>query len=346
MGAVSTSPNSGRDAERSAVAAIRDGDEAAFVALAEHYRRRLQLHCYRMVGSLEDSEDLVQEAILRAWRRRRSFEGRSTFQTWLYRIATNVCLDFLERRPVRELPAHYGLAIEPGSAVPEASELVWLDPYPERLLEGIASSQEDDPEAVLASKETIELAFLAAIQHLPPRQRAVLIVRDVLGWSAKETAAALELSVPSVTSALQRARATLRERLPRQPLEWSVGTAPSSDERALLERYIEAHERGDVDALAGLLRDDVRVAVPPLPGAREGREEFRASAMRSAAPGRFRCLPTRANGRPAAASYVLRDGAYRPLAIDVLGVEDGLLASITVFLRPELFAAFGLPDSL
>jgi RNA polymerase sigma-70 factor (ECF subfamily) len=345
MGPVSPSPTAGRDAERSAVAAIRDGDETAFVALAERYRRRLQLHCYRMVGSLEDSEDLVQEAVLRAWRRRRSFEGRSTFQTWLYRIATNVCLDFLERRPVRELPAHYAVAIEPGSAVPEAWELVWLDPYPERLLEGVAS-EDGDPEAAAASKETIELAFLAAIQHLPPRQRAVLILRDVLGWSAKETASALGLTVASVTSALQRARATLREHLPRHPVEWSVTTAPSSDERALLKRYIEAHERGDVDALADLLRDDVRVAVPPLPGVREGREEFRASAMRSAAPGRFRYVPTRANGRPAAASYVLRDGAYRPLAIDVLGVEDGLLADLTVFLRPELFAAFGLPASL
>jgi RNA polymerase sigma-70 factor (ECF subfamily) len=300
-----------------------------------------------MVGSLEDAEDLVQETILRAWRHREGFEGRSTVRTWLYRIATNVCLDFIERRRPRELPAQVALALEPGESPPPASELVWLDPYPDRLLAGVASG-DDDPEAAAASKETVELAFLAAIHHLPPRRRAVLILRDVLGWSSKEAAEALGLTVPAVNSALQRARATLRQHLPRRRVEWSPAANPSQDELALLRRYVDAHERGDVDGLARLLRDDIRLSAPPLPRPVDGRAAFLAKARRSAAPGRFRYVQTGANGQPAAASYVRRDGdsAYRPLGIDVLRIEDRLVAELNVFLRPDLFPVFGLPPVL
>jgi RNA polymerase sigma-70 factor (ECF subfamily) len=335
-------------AESPAVAAaIGAGDESAFVALAERYRRQLHVHCYRMVGSLEDAEDLVQESVLRAWRGRTSFEGRSSFRGWLYRIATNACLDFLERRPARVLAPDVVPASDPAAGLPAPAELPWLDPYPDRLLEPAASSDEE-PEAIVVHKETIELAFMAAIQHLPPRRRAVLLLRDVLGWSAKDTAAVLAVSVASVNSSLQRARATLRAHLPPRRLDWAPSGEPNASERALLHRYMQAHENGDMDTLARLLRDDARVSAAPLPLWFDGRDAFLASARRSAAAGRFRFLATRANGQLAAASYVREsDGSgYRPLAIDVLRIEADRVAEITTFLRPDLFVAFGLPPKL
>jgi RNA polymerase sigma-70 factor (ECF subfamily) len=328
-------------------AAIGAGDEAAFVALAERYRRQLHVHCYRMVGSLEDAEDLVQESIMRAWRARTSFEGRSSFRGWLYRIATNACLDLLERRPARVLAPDVVAASDPLAELPAPAELPWLDPYPDRLLEPVASSDEE-PEAVVVRKETIELAFMAAIQHLPPRRRAVLILRDVLGWSAKDTAAALAVTVASANSALQRARATLKAHLPPRRLDWAPSGEPSTSERALLSRYMRAHESGDMDSLARLLREDARVSAAPLPLWFDGREAFLASARRSAAAGRFRFLATGANRQLAAASYVRDDGGpgYRPLAIDVLRIEADRVAEIATFLRRDLFAAFGLPPRL
>jgi RNA polymerase sigma-70 factor, ECF subfamily len=341
--AVSSAP----DPESPEAAAIRGGDEAAFVALAERYRRQLHVHCYRMLGSLEDAEDLVQESILRAWRRRTSFEGRSSFRGWLYRIATNACLDFLRRRPARVLAPDVMPASDPSAELPAPVELPWLDPYPDRLLEPAASSDEE-PEAVVVRKETIELAFMAAIQHLPPRRRAVLILRDVLGWSAKDAAAALAVSVASVNSSLQRARATLKAHLPPSRLDWAPSGEPSASERALLQRYMQAHENGDMDSLARLLREDARVSAAPLPLWFDGREAFLASARRSAAAGRFRFLATGANLQLAAGSYVRdADGSgYRPLAIDVLRIEADQIAEITTFLRPDLFAAFALPVKL
>jgi RNA polymerase sigma-70 factor, ECF subfamily len=328
------------------IGAVRAGDESAFVVLVERYRRELQVHCYRMVGSLEDSEDLVQETALRAWRSRRAFEGRSSFRAWLYRIATNACLDALQRRSPRVLPMDVASAANPQRELPSPSESPWLDPYPDSLLERVASS-EDEPDVAVVKKETIELAFLAAIQHLPPRRRAVLILRDVLGWSAKDTASALEVSVASVNSSLQRARATLRSRLPRRRVEWAPSD-PSASERALLGRYIAAHEHGDVDSLARLLREDVRASAPPLPLWYDGREALLTSARRSAAPDRFRFVATMANMQLAAGSYVRKPGEsiYRPMGIDVLRIEDGLVAEITAFLRPDLFAHFGLPPAL
>jgi RNA polymerase sigma-70 factor, ECF subfamily len=340
--------SSGPDPESpEAAAAIRAGDEAAFVALAERYRRQLHVHCYRMVGSLEDAEDLVQESILRAWRRRTSFEGRSSFRGWLYRIATNACLDFVRRRPARVLAPEVVPASDPSAELPAPAELPWLDPYPDRLLEPAASSDEE-PEAVVVRRETIELAFMAAIQHLPARRRAVLILRDVLGWSAKDAAAVLAVSVASVNSSLQRARATLKAHLPPSRLDWAPLGEPSASERALLQRYMQAHESGDMDSLARLLREDARVSAAPLPLWFDGREAFLASARQRAAAGRFRFLATGANRQLAAGSYVREAGGsgYRPLAIDVLRIEAGQIAEITTFLRPDLFAAFGLPAKL
>jgi RNA polymerase sigma-70 factor, ECF subfamily len=325
-------------------------DEAdAFTTRAERYRRELQLHCYRMLGSYEDSEDLVQETLLRAWRSRRSFkpQGPSSFRAWLYRIATNACLDALAKRPRRVLPYDVAPAADPSATPPAEADLPWLQPYPDRLLEGIAPS-EDEPDAVVVARETIELAFLAAIQHLPPRQRAVLLLRDVLGWSAKDAASLLQTSVAAANSALQRARTTLRKRLPARRLEWSPSSEPSAEERALLQRYMDAQERGDAAALDAVLREDVRVSFPPYPLWYDGREAFTKAARRFAAPGEHRFVPTRANMQPATAIYLRRPGesTFRPLVLEVLRVEDGRVAEIVDFGATELFAAFGLPAEL
>jgi RNA polymerase sigma-70 factor (ECF subfamily) len=321
------------------VAAAKAGNQRGFAALVEPYRRELQVHCYRMLGSFEDAEDLVQETFLRAWRSRESFRGRSSFRAWLYRIATNASLDALERRPRRVSATHASPA-----------ELPWLQPYPDRLLEGIAPS-DDEPDAVVVERETIELAFLVAIQHLPPKQRAALILRDVLGWSAKETAALLETSVASVNSALQRARGALKEHLPPHRSEWAAGADPSEQERALLQRYVDATEQGDGDAIVALLRDDARFTMPPEPVSVTGREQIVSfwvdGGFGSDTLGHLRCLLTRANMQPAVAVYVLRagDSEYRALALDVLRVEDGAVAEITTF-GPALFPEFGLPPTL
>lgn len=325
------------------VAAARAGDESAFAALAETYRRELQVHCYRMLGSFEDAEDLVQETLLRAWRKRTSFQGRSTFRAWLYRIATNACLDALERRP-RIVPRD-------GAAQPLA-DVPWLQPYPDSLLGEIAAG-DAEPEAEIIAKETIELAFIAAIQLLPPRQRAVLISRDVLGWSAAESAALLEVSVAAVNSALQRARATLKQHLPPRRLEWAPGADASKEEQALLQRYVDAHERADTAALAELLREDALLTMPPQPlwyRGRETIEAFLASFVDPRSPdyiGHFRLVPTRANGQPAAANYLRRPGEseHRAITLDVLRVEEGKVVEIVAF-TADLFPAFGLPPTL
>lgn len=328
-----------------------------FGDLLERHRRELRVHCYRMLGSLDDAEDLVQETFLRAWRYRHTYTGRSTIRAWLYRIATNACLDQLTRHPRRpcEVPAPPGAA--PALPAQPAAEIQWLQPYPDSLLDPPAPD-DAGPDMTAVAKETIELAYLAVIQHLPPRQRAVLILRDVLGWSAVEVADLLGGSVPAVKSALQRARATLKQRLPRRRDEWAATEDPTGAERALLQRYIAAHERADVDALAQLLAEDVRLAMPPHPYWFAGRDALLQLTAQVFDPtstwyhGRFRALPTRANRQPAVAQYVehpsadktrnLRDGEFRAQVLDVLRVENGQIVEITAF-EPEVFAAFGLP---
>ncbi len=322
--------------------------ESGFAAALESHRRELQVHCYRMLGSFEESEDLVQETFLRAWRKRASFHGGS-FRAWLYRIATNACLDVLRRRPSRVTPPEVGAAGDPDVPPAPPVDLPWLQPYPDRLLEPIAASEEEPGEVVVA-RETIELAFLAAIQHLPPRQRAVLILRDTLGWSAKDTASLLEASLDSVTSALQRARATLRDRLPERRTDWARPTAPTEEERELLRRYVAAHERADAEVLAELLREDARLTMPPIPTWYDGREAIMTAQRQGWDPefGQLRGLVTAANTQPAAAHYLRRPGEneYRALALDVLRLEAGRVAEITTFVSPELFPAFGLPPAL
>jgi RNA polymerase sigma-70 factor, ECF subfamily len=324
----------------SAVAAAVAGDEAAFAAIVERHRRELQVHCYRMLGSYHESEDMVQETFLRAWRRRETYAGRSTFRAWLYRIATNACLDHLERNPRRPVPV---------AAAPGHSEVPWLEPFPDRLLDQVAPESEE-PDAVVVARETVELAFLVAVQHLPPRQRAVLMLRDVLGWPASETAELLEWSVASVNSALQRARATLREHLPERRGEWA-SAGPTEEERATLQRFIEATDNADIDALGALMRDDAIFSMPPEPGWYQGRDtiiELWSTAF--AGPdsvGEFRLVPTFANRQPAAANYVRRAGGqvFEPLSLDVLRVVDGEVAEVTTF-GPGVFPLFGLPATL
>jgi RNA polymerase sigma-70 factor (ECF subfamily) len=327
-------------------------EESAFAALVERHRGELQVHCYRMLGSFDDSEDLVQETFLRAWRSRASFSSqgpRSAFRAWLYRIATNACLDVLRSTPRRMLPQRLGPAADPAAPPLPPAELPWLQPYPDRLLDSIASG-EDGPAAMVVAKETIELAFLAAIQHLPPRQRAVLILREVLGWSAKDTASLLETSVVSVNSALQRARATLRDRLPERRTEWTRSEEPGEQESELLRRYVDAHERADVDALAELLREDALLTMPPHPTWYEGRTAILIASQQGFDPefGDLRSVISGANLQPAVAHYLRRPGEseFRPLALDVLRVEDGRVAEIHSFVFPELFPAFGLPPTL
>nr|WSY54896.1 sigma-70 family RNA polymerase sigma factor [Streptomyces sp. NBC_00886] len=320
-------------------------DEGDFAALVESYRREIQVHCYRMTGSYDDAEDLVQETFLRAWRARDTFQGRAGARTWLYRIATNACLDFQRRtarRPKRYEPLP---GMNHGGGEPPA-RVTWLQPYPDDEL----PSAEEQPEAAAVSRETLELVFLAAVQHLPPRQRAVLVLRDVLGLTAVETGEALDMTVASVNSALQRARPTLRDRLPGRRADWRTAE-PTERQRALVKRYMAAAERLDLSEVAALLSEDVTLTMPPNPFWFTGRDalvEFLSVSLDANSPmffGHWRHLPARANGQLAAGGYVRRPGTtvYRAQVLDVLRFDaDDRIVEITSF-EPHLFPAFGLP---
>ena len=341
---------SGRTGETAVGDAVRSGDERTFAELTDRHRRELHVHCYRMLGSFEDAEDLVQETFLRAWRRRDSFQGRSPVRAWLYRIATNACLDFLDRRHRRPQPLvapTVSRVPAPGRTPLPQVEIPWLQPYPDRLLDPAAPA-DVEPDAALVARETIELAFLAAIQHLPPRQRAVLILRDVLGWPAADTATLLDGTVAAVNSALQRARATLRQHLPERRMEWPAATDPSHEEQAVLQRYVAATERADLTALAALLREDARFTMPPTPTWYEGRaaiiECWAPALVGPAAWKDWHHVPTRANRQPAVACYVREPGRsrYHALGLDVLRIEGDEVVEVTAF-PPRVFPAFGLP---
>ncbi|GAA0421010.1 RNA polymerase sigma factor [Acrocarpospora corrugata] len=326
---------------------VRTGDESVFTGLVERHRPELRLHCYRMLGSYQDAEDLVQETFLRAWRARERFEGRATVRTWLYRIATNACLDALERRPRRVLPYDVApAALGTDGPLPSGGGHAWLEPYPDHLLDGVAA--DDDPAAEVLARETMELAFLAAIQHLPPRQRAVLILRDVLEWPADQTAAVLDVNVTAVKSALQRARATMRARLPQRRSEWAASSGLTEEEQTLLRRYMAAQESGDEQALIDVLHEDLRTAFPPMALWADSRAAFLAGSRKHAAVGEYRFVPTSANRQPAAAIYLRRPGdtAFRPLVVEVLRVENGAIVEIVDFSDPAVFATFGLPETL
>jgi RNA polymerase sigma-70 factor (ECF subfamily) len=327
-------------------AAALEGDRDAFAAVVGRHRRELEIHCYRMLGSAEDAEDLVQETLLRAWRRRETFSGRASMRAWLYGIATNACLDALEKRSRRLLPHAVTGPADPLAAPPPASEVGWLEPYPDRLLDEIADTGEAPHETIVA-RETIELAFMVAIQHLPPRQRAVLILRDVLGWSAREAAAMVDSTPVAANSALQRARETLRLHLPERRTDWERLDTPDVVERSLLERYMAAWDRTDVDGLVALLAEDARVSMPPTPAWYSGREAigvFLANSPLAPTSARHIHVPTRANRQPAFAIYLAgADGAPpRPLGLSVLRIVDGLIAEIDVFLQPKLLERFAI----
>ena len=330
--------------EESIVRAAVAGDHAAFTLLVERYRGELQVHAYRMLGSLEDAQDALQEAFLRAWKGRTTYRRQSTFRAWLYRITTNACLRVLERRPRRLVPYDTGPAAEVGARPLGHADLPWLQPYPDLLLDA-----GPEPGDAIVARETIELAFLAAIQHLPPRQRAVLLLRDALDWSASETAAVLEMSVAAVNSALQRARATMKGRLPARRLEWATAAAAEDAERSLLQTYMEAWDRHDAPGLVELLREDVRMAMPPHPtwyGGLEAVAAFLAGIAFAPGSDSHWLVPTRANRQPAFGVYRGERGEARPFAIHVVRIESGLVAEMDFFLYPELFPAFGLPDTL
>jgi RNA polymerase sigma-70 factor (TIGR02960 family) len=320
----------------------RTGDQAAFAELVEPYRRDLQLHVYRMLGSVADAEDALQECMLAAWQGLGRFEGRSSLRTWLYRIATNRALNMLRaasRRPAETLP--------PGADPPEPTrltEVVWLEPYPDVLLDDLAATA--GPEARHDAREAISLAFVTALQLLPPQQRAVLILRDVLDFSARETAGILETTEQSVTSALKRARATLKKDLPsndRPP------TAGSAVERDLVDRLVAAFDAGDVDGIVSLMSEDAWLRMPPVPLEYQGRELagrfFATVAFRNGR--RYRMVPTRANGQPAFGVY-LNDPlthTWRAFGIFVITLSGAEISAITRFDNASL-GRLGLPRTL
>jgi RNA polymerase sigma-70 factor, ECF subfamily len=331
--------------------AARHRDEAAFERLIAPHRAELQAHCYRMLGSSADAEDALQEALLRAWRALPSFEGRSSLRSWLYRIATNVCLKMIERRPKRVLPIDYGPASDPHdrSEGRPLVERVWLEPYPDEALaleDGPAS-----PAARYEQRESVELAFVAALQHLPGRQRAVLLLRDVLGFAPGEIATALDATPASVSAALQRARRAAAERMPARSQQATLRSIGDERLREAVERYVRAWERDDVAAIAAMLTDDATFSMPPQPTWHSGRKAVGAFLAARPLSGRLRWhhVRVRANGQPAFALYGSRTGSatYRADAIMVLSLDSSArIASITAFKEPALFARFSLPNEV
>jgi RNA polymerase sigma-70 factor, ECF subfamily len=324
-------------------------DEGAFRALVEGQRAELHSHCYRMLGSLHDADDALQETLLRAWRALPRFHGRSSVRTWLYRIATNVCIDAIARRPKRVLPVDYGAPSQPGLGkrnrrVPSS---VWIEPYPDEVL-GVADGAAG-PEARYERREALELAFIAALQHLPPRQRAALVLRDVLGFSAREAAETLETTEPTVNGALRRARATLDERLPDPSQQVTLRALGDRRLQAIVKRFADSFERGDVDAILGLLTEDATFAMPPYPDWCQGRDSVAGSwLMPSGPPESLRYAPVRANGQFTFGVYRVKPetGDYLPIALDVLALRGDLVAEVTAFRDTAIFGRFGLPSRL
>jgi RNA polymerase sigma-70 factor, ECF subfamily len=339
-------------ATQSSLDAAKAGDESAFEGLIGPYRGELHAHCYRMLGSVHDADDAMQDVLLRAWRAISRFEGRSSLRSWLYTIATNVCLTQLERRPKRVLPLDYGPAAAgdepPGRPVIES---VWVEPYPDELIgleDGYAA-----PEARYEQREGIELAFIAALQHLAPNQRAVLILREVLGFSAKECADLLDTTVASINSALQRARAAVEERVPAQTQQETLRALGDDELRELVSRYVDAWERNDVGAFTAMLAEDATFAMPPLATWYAGRDGIATWAQRHPMSGEFRWRSSyvHANGQPALGFYSWDEErqAYMPFALNVLTLKGREVGAVTAFIcrsiespDPEAYERF--PD--
>jgi RNA polymerase sigma-70 factor (ECF subfamily) len=339
-------PDRERPLEATLLASAKGGDRHAFQQLTEPHRRELHVHCYRMLGSFHDAEDLVQETLLRAWRGLQGFDGRASTRYWLYRIATNACLNVLATRASagRVLPETQGAASEQMPDREPASDIDWLGPYPDSALERLADHA-PGPDARYEMREAVQLAFIAAIQLLPPRQRAALLLTDVLGWSAVETARLLDSSVAAVNSALQRARVTLEERLPRRPRRLA---APASDaQRALLDRYVRAWENTDVEGFTALLKEDAVMSMPPWKQWYRGRAAIAAFFGFTGRPGGhapFRLVPTAANRQPAFAFYSRwQSPEWRFHSIQLLTLHELSIAAMTSFVLPALASVFDLP---
>ncbi|KQZ87622.1 RNA polymerase subunit sigma-70 [Phycicoccus sp. Root563] len=315
----------------------------AFPALADGYRRELTAHCYRMTGSIHDAEDLVQETYLRAWRAYGGFEGRSSVRTWLYRIATNVCLTALEGKDRRPLPTGLGApASEPGDALASSNEISWLEPAPDPMVAG----ESCDPASIVGQRESIRLAFIAALQHLPARQRAVLILRDVLRWKASEVAAALDTTEAAVNSALQRAHAQLSKADLSQD---TLDTTLDAEKQAMLDRYVKAFWDKDITAIVGMLTADAVWEMPPFTGWYSGAEAI-GRLIDTQCPGGTNDMPmvaTTANGQPAFGLYMRQpDGTFAPFHLQVLTLRGTQVEHVAAFFDLELFAKFGLPATL
>jgi len=328
------------------VAAASRGDQAAFEQLVEPYQHELLVHCYRFLGSYEDAEDLLQETLLRAWRRLGSFEGRSTFRAWLYKIASNACLDALDSRKRRAQSVDLYPQGNPDAALPApVQEISWVEPFPEMLIDQQPNIY---PEARYEARESITLAFVAALQNLPGRQRAVLLLRDVLGWSTDEVTQILDMTSAAVNSALQRARVTMQQHW-HQPV-----SEPLADDllSSLLSRYVTAWEQADTNALVALLREDVALTMPPIPvwfrGLADIRKFLDGFLFNRSNAFRFHLLPARASGSPAFGVYQMdANGIYRPAALHILTIHAGQISQIDDFLNfdERLFSKFGLPAS-
>jgi RNA polymerase sigma-70 factor (ECF subfamily) len=345
-----------KSAESRRLAVARDGDANQFTELTEPYRRELQVHCYRILGSLHEAEDMVQETMLKAWKRLDTYEGRASFRAWLYKIATNSCLDFLDQQKSRRLLPFERLSpADPQAPIlPPMPEIGWLEPFPD---EWLGDTSAFNPEARYSDVESVSLAFLTALQMLPPRQRAVLILRDVLDFSANETSEVLELTVSSVNSALHRARTTLSQRYPYGEMEDSV--MASTDERIqwLLDQFVHAWETADVEGLVALLKEDAALAMPPSPSWYQGSRAIRlftaatvfgeGGMFSGEAVSRWRLLPTRANGSHAFAMYQRGDqGQYHAFGVMTLTLDGDKVSQIISFIDPSLPPLFGFPGTL
>jgi RNA polymerase sigma-70 factor (ECF subfamily) len=334
-------------AERALLEVARRGDEDAFRRLVLRYRGELHAHCYRMLGSVHDADDALQDALLRAWRGLARFEGRSSLRAWLYKIATNTCLDLIARRPKRVLPIDHGPAADVRDDVgAPLVESVWVEPYPDErlgLADGFAA-----PAARYEQRESVELAFIAALQHLPATQRAVLILREVLGFSAREAAETLETTTASVNSALQRARATVDERMPERSQQATLRSLGDERVRELVTRYVDAWERGDVQAVVAMLAEDATFSMPPTATWFRGRAAIETFLPRGplSIPRRF--LPLRANGQLAFGTYRwdADRAAFVGNAVHLIDLRGELISDVTAFLTLEAFPAFGLAKQL
>jgi RNA polymerase sigma-70 factor (ECF subfamily) len=313
-------------------------DSEEFSELATAYSAELRAHCYRMLGSVQDAEDAVQDALVRAWKGIDRFEGRGAVRSWLYSIATNTALDIARSRSRREFPVDMAAPAGPGATLEAPlTDLPWLEPYPDRWL---AATAQPSPEARYEQRESIELAFVAAVQHLPPLQRAVLLLREVAGFSAAETASQLDTSVASVTSALQRARVTVQERLPERSQQSTLRMLGDRRTRDLARRYADAMERGDIGTLSAMLTDDVTWSMPPIPTWFTGREPALDFLARYPLLGRWKHRPARASGQLAVACYAYDEdrGGFIPAVIDVLTLTGDKIAAVTGFMTADFLA--------